>query len=105
MRFLNERGDVGMLTSPFVVDPYQNDKVRNGAWMRGHHGSGPVGARSLAQKCQLGAHHLTEILPDHFLNVQADHLKDLLRLTLNLFEKADNFGYIDARSSWRFSFR
>jgi hypothetical protein len=27
-----------------------------------------------------------------------DHLKDLLWLALNLFEKADNFGYIDLDS-------
>jgi hypothetical protein len=44
---------------------------------------------------QLGAHPLTGILPDHFLNVQANHLKDFLLPTLNPFEKGGNFGCID----------
>jgi hypothetical protein len=32
---------------------------------------------------------------DHFLKLQADHLEDLLRPALNLFEKVENFAHID----------
>jgi hypothetical protein len=45
---------------------------------------------------RLGAGPLTEILPEQFLKVEADRLKDLLRRRLNLFEKADSFGYIES---------
>ena len=36
--------------------------------------------------CQFGIHHFAEVFSHHLSNVEPDHLEQLLRLRLNLFE-------------------